>query len=86
MLEDALAQLRQQLDRYEASSSVSVKVLNGLTRENRAQKETQQKPDSIIHRRRRRSSSLARPQEEIQQQHIQVCSSELGITHCTNYP
>jgi phosphatidylserine/phosphatidylglycerophosphate/cardiolipin synthase-like enzyme len=80
VLEDALAQLRQQLDRYEASSSVPVEVVDGSMQENRAQPESQQKPYSIIHRRRRRrSSSLARPQEQIQQQHTQVQSSEYQL-------
>jgi len=79
VLEDALAQLRQQL-RYEASSSVPVEVVDRSIQENRAQPESQQKPYSIIHRRRRRrSSSLARPQEQIQQQHTQAPSSEYQL-------
>jgi uncharacterized protein YjbI with pentapeptide repeats len=80
VLENALTQLRQLLDRYEASSSVPVEVVDGSIQENRAQPESQQKPDSIIHRRRRRrSSSLARPQEQIQQQHTQAPSSEYQL-------
>lgn len=80
VLEDALAQLHQQVDGYEASSEVPVEVVDGSTQENRAQQESQQKPYSIINRkRRRRLSNPARSQEENQQQLTQARSSEYQL-------